>query len=215
MTPRNWSSGIPYPAITTIQRGSLKYAYKGIAMLKNPFDIALYMRLLWELKPRTLIEIGSYSGGSAVWFGDLMDNYGIDGRIYSVDIRKIEGAAHPRATFFQTDGGDLGATFSEDLLKALPRPWLVVEDADHFYETTKKVLDFFHPHLAVGDYFAVEDGIIADMGENPQYHGGPLRAIHEFLTAHQDLYVMDVSYCDFFGHNFTWNTNGFLKKIRA
>ena len=35
-------------------------------MLKNPFDLALYLLLLRRLKPRTVIEIGSKSGGSGL-----------------------------------------------------------------------------------------------------------------------------------------------------
>ena len=41
-------------------------------MLKQAFEVALYMRLIWETKPGTIIEIGSHSGGAAVWMSDLL-----------------------------------------------------------------------------------------------------------------------------------------------
>ena len=37
--------------------------------------MAMYQMLLWELKPKTIIEIGSGTGGSAVWMADLMKSY--------------------------------------------------------------------------------------------------------------------------------------------
>ena len=40
----------------------MNYTYKGVPTYKNPFDLALYQLLLWEQKPRTLIEIGSKWG---------------------------------------------------------------------------------------------------------------------------------------------------------
>ena len=212
-SPRDGRSAIPLAAIATIQRGTMGYRYKGIPMLKNPFDFALYPLLIWNTRPRTILEIGSYCGGSAVWFGDQLDTFGIDGHVYSVDIKKIEGIAHPRVTFLHADGRDLEQSLTPEFREKLPRPWLVIEDADHFYETTKHVLDFFHPHLQIGEYIVIEDGIVADMGETQVYRGGPFLAIQEFLAQHADEYEIDSAYCDFYGHNFTWNTNGFLKKI--
>ncbi|NJL43038.1 MAG: hypothetical protein HC935_06180 [Pseudanabaena sp. SU_2_4] len=35
----------------------------------------------------------------------------------------------------------------------------------------------------------------------------------EFLENHGNEYAIDTNYCDFFGHNLTWNTNGYLKKL--
>jgi cephalosporin hydroxylase len=53
-------------------------------MQKHPMDIALYMLLIWELKPRTVIEIGSLAGGSAAWIGDTLNTCGIDGQVTSI-----------------------------------------------------------------------------------------------------------------------------------
>ena len=90
---------------------------------------------------------------------------------------------------------------------------LVIEDADHCYETTIKVLKFFHPYLNKGEYIVIEDGIIYDLGIAQKYNGGPRRALQEFLSEYNHEYEIDSKYCDFFGHNFTWCTNGFLRKL--
>jgi cephalosporin hydroxylase len=58
----------------------------------------------------------------------------------------------------------------------------------------------------------VEDGIISDLSQLPDGDSGPHRAIRDFLTSHGDEYEIDGEYCDFFGYNMTWSSNGFLRK---
>ncbi len=209
---RPWNTTLPYELMMSIQNGLHNYSYKGVPLQKNPFDFAIYPLLLWKLKPRTIIEIGSKNGGSALWFGDLLNNYGIDGHIYSVDIVKVTKYSHPRVTFMEGDGQALYEIFSEDFLKGLPRPLLVIEDADHSFTTSKLVLDFFHPYLDKDEYIVVEDGIISDIIQDANYNSGPHQALKAFLAEHRGEYDIDGEYCDFFGYNLTWATNGYLKK---
>jgi len=114
------------------------------------------------------------------WLGDLLNNFGIDGHIQSIDIVRVAQLSHPRVTFLEGDGRALGETLTAKKLAALPRPWLIIEDADHSYETSKHVLEFFHPHLEAGEYIVVEDGIISDLSNDPACNSGPHRALKEF-----------------------------------
>ena len=43
-------------------------------------------QLLWYLKPRTVIELGTYNGISALWMNDILKLVDSPCRIYSVDI---------------------------------------------------------------------------------------------------------------------------------
>jgi cephalosporin hydroxylase len=210
---RDWHSALPLEALESIQNGLHNYSYRGVPMLKNPFDVALYPLLLWQLKPRTIFEVGSKSGGSALWFGDLLGNFGIDGHVYSIDIVRVENVSHSRVTFLQGNGRDLGATFRPEQLEGLPRPWLVIEDADHQYQTSIAVLRFFHPWVRPNEYIVVEDGIISDLAGDSTCNSGPHRALKEFLGEHGNEYKIDNYLCDFFGPNFTWATNGYLRKV--
>ena len=76
------------------------------------------------------------------------------------------------------------------------------------------MLNFFEPYMHVGEYILIEDGIVTDLGMADRFDGGPGAAIVEFLANHAQDWQIDTSYCDFFGENVTWNTNGYLKKIR-
>lgn len=210
---RPWRTKIPHELVMSIHNAIHHYSYRGVPLLKNPFDFSLYLLLIWNLKPRTIIEIGSQSGGSALWFGDLFENFGIDGHIYSVDIVKVTQVSHPRVTFMEGDGQALHQTLSRNFINSLPRPFLVIEDADHSYETSKSVLDFFHPYLEVGEYIVIEDGIISDFAKDSSCTSQPHIALRAFLGEHRGEYEIDSEYCDFFGYNVTWCTNGFLRKI--
>lgn len=209
---RSWHTSLPRPTLLTMQQSLHNYHYRGVPMLKNPFDTALYPQLLWKLKPRTVFEIGSKSGGSALWMGDMVESFHLDTHIHSLDIVRVTDVSHPRVTFWEGDGRALEKSFSPDFLQNQPRPWLVIEDADHTYETSSAVLKFFDPWLKPEEYIVVEDGIISDLVDDPECNSGPHRALKEFLSKHSDAYEIDGEYCDFFGYNMTWCTNGFLRK---
>ncbi len=211
---RSWQTTLPRETMYSIQSGTMRYTYKGISMLKNPFDFALYPILLWNLQPRTIIEIGSKDGGSALWMRDMLDNFQVEGHIYSIDVVQVNSVQHPRVTFMEGNGRKLHETLDHVFLKGLPRPWLVIEDADHNYETSLHVLNFFHPYLQPGEYIVIEDGIISDLTQDASCSSGPHQALKAFLASHHDEYEIDATYCDYFGYNITWCTNGFLRKLK-
>ncbi len=209
---RRFESDLSPDNIHKIQRGTVNYEYKGVKCHKNPFDMALYTKLIYEVAPKTIIEIGSFGGGSALWFADLLRSYHIDGYVFSLDINPVTNISDDHVIFMEGDVLNLGATFSPEIIKYFPRPILVIEDSAHFYETSLAALDFFDKYLHVGEYIVIEDGNLYDLGL-VQYQNGPNRAIGDFLAKTQGRYMIDTEYCDFFGHNMTWNTNGYLKKI--
>ena len=213
MTDHNaLDTAIPYDLLMHIQLGTMAYEYKGIPTLKNPFDLALYPLLFQREKPRSVIEIGSNAGGGAVWMADQLAMIGVDAHVYSMDITPVRGVAHPKVTFLTGDGRDPGVMFPAAFVAALPRPLLVIEDADHQYITTKAVMGHFAPLMRKGEYLLVEDGILGDMRVAESYGGGPKKAINEFMAANGGAWEVDRRYCDYFGRNVTWNVDGYLRK---
>jgi cephalosporin hydroxylase len=200
---------LPYDLLMRIQEGAMAYTYQGRPLLKNPFDLALYPLLLDRLRPRTLIEIGSHRGGSALWFADQRE----DLRVWSVDLEPPQDASHPRVTFLRGDAGRLAATLTPAFLGAIERPLLIVEDSSHQAAAVTAVLDFFEPWLRPGEYIVVEDGILDAMRVPHLYGGGPLAAIHGFLARCGGRYEIDRSLCDYFGRNVTWNVDGYLRCV--
>jgi len=100
---------LPYDLLMRIQEGAMAYQYQGRPLLKNPFDLAIYPLLLDRLRPRSLIEIGSHRGGSALWFADQV----ADLRVWSIDLEPptdalTVDAAQPVGTLVETIRAALG-----------------------------------------------------------------------------------------------------------
>lgn len=161
--------------------------WRGTPLLKTVFDFAIYPALIAELRPRTVFEIGSGLGGSAVWFADLMALCGIDGRVHSVDLVKAN-LEHRNVSFHQGDCSHPERLFDPALLCSKPHPWLVVEDAHH---NVGAVIERMHEFLQPGDYLVVEDSEV----KRPD--------IRRFLAAHPGNYLVDTRFTDFFGRNAT------------
>lgn len=194
-------SDLPYELLMKIQQGTLAYTYRGVPMLKNPFDLALYPLLLERAKPRTLIEIGTHAGGSAMWFAD----HGV--RVVSVDLAP-PSLQYPSVTFVQGDARSLDLP-----IESYERPLMVVEDSDHHASTTAAVLAYFDRWLERGEWIVIEDGILSDMRVADLYEGGPAKAVREFVARSGGRYEIDRTYCDYFGRNVTWNVDGWVRRV--
>jgi cephalosporin hydroxylase len=194
-----------------IQLGHFGVTHRGVRMEKNPFDLTLYALLLQRLRPRTIIEIGFHSGGSALWFADQLEINGVDGRVHAIDVREVPAVSHPRVSFQQGDGRRLHQHMSAEWIGRLPRPLLVIEDADHMPDTTSAVLEHFAPLMEPGEYIVVEDGIVDELPNAAEFLGGPRAAIAEFLEQHAEFEI-DGDLCDHFGPNMTYNVDGWLRR---
>ena len=171
--------------------------WRGVPLMKNVFDFAIYPMLIGELCPLTVFEIGSGSGASASWFADTMTSCGIDGRVYSVDRIKAK-VEHPLVTFDQGDCSEPEGLFATELLQSRPHPWLVVEDAHH---NVAAVLEHMHKFLSPGDYLVVEDTDVKR------------EAIRKFIAAHPGCYLVDTKFTDNFGRNATCAADAIFVRV--
>lgn len=195
-----------------IQNGLLRQSYKGRAFLLNPFDQYHYMSLIETLRPATIIEIGTYQGGRALWMADQLRAFGISGHILTLDITPPEGIEDPLIQVQAANAHNLAAVLTTELIATLPHPWLVIEDAAHTTKMSRDVLDFFDPHLQKGDQIVIEDGITGSMMGQPEA-SPPHAAIRAFLAERGQDYQLLTQICDYYGHNVTGNPNGWLKRL--
>jgi cephalosporin hydroxylase len=208
-------SSLPARTLREIQSSTFRYRYRGVNCVKNPFDLALYMQLLSDVRPGTIVEVGSYNGGSALWFAAQTRGLGLSTQIYSIDIQPVgDDVRDANVTFLSGDIHRLDDSALPQILRNAARPLFVVEDGPHTFDGCLAALRFFDPYLKQGEYIVIEDGILKDLNFF-KLKNGPNRAIRTFLSQRGRSYEIDRSYCDFFGHNVTWNTNGYLRRITS
>ena len=209
---RDFNSPFDAGFLRTYQKGVMTYQYKDTPCAKSPLDIAIYMRLLWLEKPRTIIELGTKYGGSALLFLDLSRIMGLDCSVISIDINPAPPLEVENIRLIRGDVHKIEEVFDQNQLYNLPRPWFVVEDSAHTYSACLHALKFFSANLHEGELLAMEDGILSELGLAEKYDGGPNRAVKEFLEQFPGEFEIETSYCDMFGVNATYNPNGYLRK---
>jgi cephalosporin hydroxylase/glycosyltransferase involved in cell wall biosynthesis len=175
--------------------------YMGIPMLKFPEDLRVYEHLIFETCPNVVIELGSFQGGSALWFRDrlrTLEQYGLiqAPRVISIDLNGKQSGANVARVDPEYEGsitfltGDVTDPATADRMAGLlphDARCMVIEDSAHVYDTTISALKFFSRFVPVNGYFVVEDGTvdITDMRADPDWPRGVLPAVRDWLKTPQ------------------------------
>lgn len=210
--------------ISSVCHGKYYTSWRGVPIMKDPFDLTIIQQLLWELKPLTVIELGAFRGGSALWTADMLKIFGLKSRVISIDkdLSLLDDKARKSldVEFIEGDLFQVETCFPGDFLTSLRHPWFLIEDA---HVNLTGVLKYFDSFTQPGDYICVEDtnplgplkagqGLIKEIGYE---FTGPakLNQLREFLAGRSGRYLVDQRYTDMFGYNATWNMNGYLKRV--
>jgi cephalosporin hydroxylase len=165
-------------------------SWLGIPLLKNPLDLWVYQEILWEVRPSLVIETGTYRGGSALYIASLCDLMG-HGRVLTIDIEREENRPqHPRIEY--VEGSSVSAKtidLVEQRVAAAGGPVLVVLDSDHHEPHVQAELETHHRFVTAGSYLIVEDTNINGHPVMPSFGPGPMEAVTNFLSKHQELSV--------------------------
>ena len=178
---------------------ALHDSYAGAPLVKFPEDLRVYEHLLWVQAADTVVEVGTYGGGSALWFRDrlrTLQTYGGSGRdplVVSVDIDQGDAidrlaAADPgfaeQIRLVEGDVRDPSTVAEVRRLVAGRLNCFVVEDSAHTYESTLASLEAFADLVPVGGFMVVEDGCvdIDALRLAPDWPRGVLPALRDWLA---------------------------------
>lgn len=198
-----------YFDINTVYSGHFNVTYKGIRAIRCPFDYVIYQMIIWDIKPDLIIEIGTSNGGGALYMADILNMIG-KGVVHTINIENKadkEVVEHPRIKLFTNGWENYNLGEANGFSKIL-----IIDDGSHTHKDVIGALNKFSPLVSIGSYFVVEDGIVNELQKSKEFDGGPLKAIREFLKINKNFSV-DRKYCDMFGKNATFNTNGYLKRL--
>jgi cephalosporin hydroxylase len=227
ISEREDRTDVPSQSRINMSIGRNLVRYRGFDVCKSPIDFALYHQLFDMVKPKTVIELGTLSGGMAVWIADTLGLLGIKSNIYSMDLdptnrSEIVNKLKPEnVIFLQGDSYEIEKTFTDEFLKTLPHPWVFIEDA---HANVDGVMEYFHRYLQEGDYMVVEDTGPDIPKECGMYMGregdyvpmGPkqLQCLRQFLHDHEEFYAIDSFLTDLFGYNCSWHWHGFIRRMK-
>jgi cephalosporin hydroxylase len=191
-----------------IKSSSKKYSYNftwlGLPIIQFPQDIIGMQEIIWQVKPKLIIETGIAHGGSLIFYASMLELVAGGGKVLGIDIdirahNRVEIEKHPmfkRITMIE--GSSIDETVARqvhDFAKEA-KPVLVVLDSHHSHAHVLRELEIYSPLVTKGSYLVVLDTIIEDMPgdcfpNRPWGKGNnPKTAVHEFLRSN-DRFVVD------------------------
>ena len=182
-----------------------RHKWKNLTLMKDPMTLSIYMMMLQDIRPRTILEFGTYDGGSALWMQDLIESIGYECDIHTFDINEeqVKLPKECRIKYHKLDNHKIKEFISQNLefFQNIKGPVLVIEDS---HENCAELVNCIDPFLSCGDYLIVEDTL-------------DLRKYNETIASESCLkklnYQVDTYYCDFWGTNNSWNINSILRKM--
>ena len=194
----------------------------GVRIQKNPLDLMILQEIMFEKKPDTIIECGTYMGGSSYFMAGLMDLMKIDGRIITIEREEYQTQAHPKTDLMNVDGKIVTVNYDvyqkpthpkieyihSDCLNAdipkLGARTMVILDCDHSADHVYQELQKFSPMVTLGQYIIVEDTDAHGEGG-----GGPANAVRKFLSNNKN-FIVDKSREKY---GISSNLGGYLLKV--
>ena len=169
-------------------RKHYKQHYKGVTVGKCLGDLWNYQEIIHEMDIGWVIETGTFKGGAAYFYADLIKNRYPKGHVVSIDITDENISPlvlkHSHITFINGD------TTEEEIIEKVKniipfnqekrKSIFVSFDSGHHHTHVTKELKAYLPLLRKGDYFVIEDG-------KYYFRNGPLKSVNSFLEK-SDIY---------------------------
>jgi cephalosporin hydroxylase len=178
---------------------------------QNVLDLWTIQETISEIRPHLLIETGTNQGGSALFYANLFDLLG-EGRVITVDIKRMHDISHPRVEFIIGESlAERTLTRVTEAVNSVNGPIMVILDSDHHYHNVSGELKAYAPFVTRGSFVLVQDGIQDRLPVLRQNHPpGPLPAIRDFLASN-DNFEVDRERCERF--LISHHPEGWLKKV--
>jgi cephalosporin hydroxylase len=196
-----------------------KLSFLGVYTVKYPADLMVYAEILWECRPRYVIETGTHAGGSALFLATIMDAITVQdpsyaGEILTVDLYHVDGRKpHPRIRYLKGGSTDAGtAEFMRFTVTEFPCPVMAILDSDHSARHVTEEIELYAPLVTKGQYLIVEDSNIHGHPVCQEHGEGPYEAVNYFFATNplSKSFQIDKSREKFL---VTANPRGYLRRV--
>ena len=186
--------------------------WQGVPIQKNPLDLWIYQEIMFEVKPKLIIETGTLYGGSALWLAQMMHLLHTDGwgwEVLSIDIHpQIGGPAYPRINFIRGSSTSMEVYNTVVHYVETLEPVMVILDSDHRANHVLRELEMYSKFVTPGSYLIVEDTDANGHPILPRHGPGPMEAVHDWLPKNPEFEI-DKSREKFL---LTMNPDGYLRR---
>ena len=153
-------------------------------------DLWTIQETIATLRPEVIIETGTFEGGSALFYAELLDRLGDAGRVVTIDSAPRSTPTHPRVTYLVGDSTSPAVIEQVHAVAAQASgPVMVILDSDHSEGHVARELEAYSPFVTPGSFLLVQDGAIDRLGYFRAFRPGPCRAIERFLVAHAEFEI--------------------------
>jgi cephalosporin hydroxylase len=150
----------------------------GVPVWQLPGDLIRLQNVVFESKPRWIVETGTKFGGSALFFSSMLHLLGLDGGgVLTVDIELRAEAKqlfqdHPlgglvRAAIEGDAASEAAAARFQEEIARNPGPVMVFLDDNHNADHVYRELQLYSPLVGIDSYLIVADTVFADLAGTP------------------------------------------------
>lgn len=183
--------------------------WMGVKILQYPGDMASLQEIIYETRPDTIVETGTFSGGSAFFMAQILFLAGLpESRVITIDIKKPDNPPNYRNMITYLQESSVSAACMDFVKNQIKGRVMVLLDSDHKKAHVLKEMELYGPLVSPGCYMIVQDSNINGHPVLPGFGPGPFEAIHEYLLAHTDFEID--KYRE--KHLMTFLPDGYLKK---
>jgi len=205
--------------------------WHGVSVQQDPSDAFQLSSLIWREQPDLLIEIGTNTGGGAIFYASVMREYNPDSLVLTIDPKdpavdwagSVQGCPackdvrctkiwHSKNVQF-IHGYSSEPKVLAQVEQIVPRfkKVIVMHDGSHFYHDVLKDLQSYDKFVQVGSYMVVQDTKMTRMYSKHFNNKYPLGAVQDFMqTTGRGRYVIDKQY-EFL--LYSQHHNGWLRKM--
>lgn len=147
------------------------FSWLGRPIIQFPQDIIAMQEIIWQVKPRLIVETGIAHGGSLIFYASMLELMGGNGQVLGVDIdiREHNRVAIEQHPMFKRITMIEGSSLDEEVGKQVyefakgKEKVMVVLDSNHTHDHVLRELELYSPLVKKGSFLVVFDTVIEDM----------------------------------------------------